>query len=112
MGDHELLKLAAEAAGYWVECREDDEIHIKTYKYGDYNRWNPLVDDGEALRLAVKLRLTIDIVEWGTSCQPWTDASDTSGDRCMRHAEHKSDPAQATRKAIVRAAAEIGRAMK
>lgn len=90
MTDHELLELAAKAAGltFWEE-----------------NEWNPLTDDGHALRLAVKLELSINrdvssnfvfaYHEYGI----WTHQVDRTYD----------DPYAATRRAIVRAAAEIGR---
>ena len=60
MDDRELLELAAKAAGV-------DPTKLKTpYVSQDglatgWNEWNPLTDDGDALRLAVKLRLD---VEW------------------------------------------------
>lgn len=59
MTDRELIEAAAKAAGI--------ELHVWGTK-GDENfaamnwpntpRWNPLRDDGDALRLAVKLRIT------------------------------------------------------
>ena len=64
--------------------------------------WNPLTDDGDALRLAVKLKLTpmmrnlgVDVVSLET-----TEAA---------YERYRDDPCAATRRAIVRAAAEIGR---
>ena len=57
MSDRELLELAAKAAG--IECK-GSEMHPK---FGFYLKsglmWNPLTDDGDALRLAVKLNLQI-----------------------------------------------------
>src|SRR5690554_3749924 len=56
MSDNELLELAAKAAGYSLTkgsrgCREF------LCKRGVY--WNPLEDDGDALRLASKLLIDI-----------------------------------------------------
>ena len=108
MTDQELLDLSAKAAGY------------KYAKNGGYivvdgipGNWNPLADDGDALRLAVSLNLS---VKHGVDI--WDDNQKMSayaylGDfgECFFE-EHGSDPYAATRRAIVRAAAEIGRNMK
>ena len=104
MSDRELLELAAKAAGIdahvteWSSTVEDDE--------GDYLKpWNPLTDDGDALRLAVKLGLLIDT--HGLSSRV---ALPYQSDWTIE--KHGTDPLAATRRAIVRAAAEIGRDMK
>ena len=96
MTDRELLELAAKAAG----------IEIKYNYLGTQDArcaWYPLTDDGDALRLAVKLRLTIYHTSVGVS------ASEPEG-RSMLEL-NGTDPYAATRRAIVRAAAEIGRQM-
>lgn len=96
MDDKTMLELAARAAGaVWV---------------GHYNRWElngkswwPLEDDGDALRLAVKLRLDVLIGE-----RVVTAVYDAG----HFHTEDVgSDRLAATRRAIVRAAAEIGKGM-
>jgi hypothetical protein len=55
MTDHELLEAAAKAAGM-------SYVHdLGVLSHDDFNefvRWNPLTDDGDALRLAVALGLT------------------------------------------------------
>lgn len=90
MNDRGLLELAAKAAG--IDHRRLPDAWPERF---DDDQWNPLIDDGDALRLAVKLnidhgkpgmRLSID----------WSPAD---------------DPYAATRRAIVRAAAEIGKEM-
>lgn len=99
MTDKELLELAAKAAGM-----EEDQRYPGSY-YSDLGTpWNPLTDDGDALRLAVKLNLSVQIgyhVSWSAipDCDNW-DAED-----------HINDPYAATRRVIVRAAAEIGKGM-
>lgn len=104
--DRELLELAAKAAGvtgryFW----NINDAGIETQGGGV---WNPLDDDGQALRLAVKLRLTVKQrddhakVGW-TGCVEWVGEGWAM---CDEHVRGK-----ATRRAIVRAAAEIGRAM-
>lgn len=109
MNDRELLEMAAKAAGMqlvadhahipsggvWLVGKDEDQV------------WSPLTDDGDALRLAVKLRMIVDpdgaIYEVATATPKATGV--------MAHEKHRADPYAATRRAIVRAAAEIGRAM-
>jgi hypothetical protein len=112
MNDKELLELAAKAAGY---------ADIRCFTYGcmdgallrDFNGelsipWNPLIDDGAALRLAVKMNLLI-------SCEDRAALpSNKSGDEpdAWADGDEEDCPYEATRRAIVRAAAEIGKGMK
>lgn len=63
--DRELLQLAAKAAGITIahfhdHFREKDGMAWGEIIEGDrIKTWSPLYDDGDALRLAVKLQLTI-----------------------------------------------------
>ena len=58
MTDRELLEAAARAAG--LHTRSDrTSVWIVEDDGSPVHRWNPLTDDGDALRLAVKLRLSI-----------------------------------------------------
>ncbi len=70
--------------------------------YGQPQYWNPLTEDGDALRLAVKLMIHI---EW------WPAFHDGAVAACTDISKHsepwRSDRAAATRRAIVRAAAEM-----
>lgn len=108
--DRELLELAAKAAG--IELIYDD---CDPYPVIDGNDepWNPLNDDGDALRLAVKLNLSvkhgIDIFDESNTMSAYAYYGDVG--EC-NFEPHGSDPYAATRRAIVRAAAEIGRGMK
>ena len=101
MTERELLEMAAKAAGYDVEW----QAGLETGWMVGGSWWNPLTDDGDALRLAVALQLHLDFrpgfvgVHRGRG--PYIG-------ECPR--EDVGDYA-ATRRAIVRAAAEIGRAM-
>lgn len=103
MTDKELLELAARAAGYkikWLDMKGGYERFLSTPKLnGEF--WNPLTDDGDALRLAVALRLLID-----------TDYNDCIAAGCCQLDEVLEpagvDRLAATRRAIVRAAAAIG----
>jgi hypothetical protein len=104
MTDRELLEAAAKAAGIgggWDWPR--GAKYPAFWRDGSGKAWQPLNDDGDALRLAVKLRI---VIEQGDG---WSDA----GGWCtVYHSDHKDDPYAATRRAIVRAAAEIGRETK
>ncbi len=91
--DRELLELAAKAADIPMK---PDFAEKYDYYMADPLMWNPLTDDGDALRLAVKLNRT----DIGALIMNYT-----SGE------EYREDPYAATRRAIVRAAAEIGKAM-
>ena len=124
MTDRELLEFAAKAAGYkkyythylgrdsfvtyddeyYSEVKERRVVGEKTLD------WNPLTDDGDALRLMVRLRLEPRFI----------DNSHSNGAEPSRVTLHNfagivenigDDPYAATRRAIVRAAAEIGRQM-
>ncbi len=119
MTDIELLRWAADAVGIRYTVRSEE--CYKTAKFfglwlvydhepSEYTRrhWNPLTDDGDALRLAVKLGID---PEWGgfdlEICKT------ASGARTFCYVEpHGNDPYAATRRAIVRAAAEIGKSIK
>ena len=104
--DRELLELAANAAGnieyFWTE---NGNLVLSD---SDGKQWNPLTDDGEALRLAVKLEITIYTPQTKTMKYDIACAQNFDGeiDCCEKTA---SDPYAATRRAIVRAAAEIGK---
>ena len=107
MTNRELLELAAKAAGIKYTVKNGVLV-----SHGDHVSppmpWNPLDDDGDALRLAVKLRL---MIAWDR----WEDNDYV----CIRHRDLDEEigrqidqnPEQTTRRAIVLAAAEIGRAM-
>ena len=104
--DRELLELAAKAAGVgWIK----DCVWIENGFYSPLAKheriaWNPLIDDGDALRLAVKFLFEIDM---GRGCIAIRHAT---GIKVLEAFNH--DPYAATRRAIVRAAAEIGRGME
>lgn len=97
MTDKELLELAAKAAGVGYADKDGKFVPFVP------ETWNPLTDDGDALRLAVDLRLEIYIHESDTRCV-WPNVESL-------FEQHNDDPYAATRRAIVRAAAEIGRTL-
>lgn len=95
--DLELLELAAKAAGMIPrdEWAYDEEWGLKVSAgLPPYEWWNPLADDGDALRLAVKLGI-YDL--WGAHL------------KYVRPEEVINNPHLATRRAIVRAVAEVAR---
>jgi hypothetical protein len=123
MTDGELLEQAAKAIGLkYIKPAEGyggefgliagiETLHSVTDRCGA-TTWSPLEDDGDALRLAVKLKLSISaanpafievaIFKDGEAHLLFRDGTMDSG--------WNEDPYAATRRAIVRAAAEIGKA--
>ena len=108
MSDKDLLTLAAKAAG--IEFEYDD--HESPYVWGEWRGipqkefWNPLTSDSDALRLAVKLELDVEF--WGG----FEDTRITLSGNQLAHEDWNNDPYAATRRAIVKAASEIGRGME
>ncbi len=110
MSDRELLEAAAKAAGLEFKW---EELRGGAGNVGGYARarqpgadafpiWRPLTDDGDALRLAVALRMCVE--PWGSGA-----AAVVSIDNRAICAEphYGDDPERATRRAIVRAAAAL-----
>lgn len=113
MNDRELLELAAKAAGMpppydsndvfsaWIPGKDPHS------EYGHW--WDPLSDDGDALRLAVKLRMSVDTFCGG--CEVGYDDM-KGGQGYLKQddgPEGELDDFELVRRAIVRAAAEMGR---
>ena len=116
--DRELLERAAKAHGFIDDETSNDEdshglrrngqgIFYVVHKRGWHN-WNPLLDDGDALRLAVKLKINVEHMQTlggkaaGINCWPIG-----RGDCSATEEDDLSDYAAATRRAIVRAAAAM-----
>ena len=112
MTDREMLELAAKAAGIRTPSPDDMDLGGRQYeeslglwckfKWG-WNWWNPREDDGDALRLAVTCFFVIDIGPASVAVH------ENNGRRDIGFEWRGDDPYAATRRAIVRAAAEIGR---
>lgn len=102
MSDRELLEKAAKAAG--IELVWDWEFPNRVKRSGNLAAWNPLDDDGDALRLMAKLRLDLDYRPGFVGVH---DAAGRYIGQCS-HNDNKPHDAAATRHAIVRAAAAIG----
>jgi hypothetical protein len=114
MTDIELLELAAKAAGIEIRGNANKwiaqgvtELDLLVWNdRGGDSVWNPLTDDGDALRLAVKSNIDVvfdfdrvmAVYGNGYSKEEYFYELPTSTDRFV-----------ATRRAIVRAAAELGK---
>ena len=122
MSDKELLELAAKAAGIEFvpatnesgkKCEAAFGLWIKTIAEpyeGQRRRFNPLTDDGDALRLAVRLNIEFACFDDSQKVNAGVWSEDSKPYDCMT--PYNGDKQAATRRAIVRAAAEIGKTMK
>lgn len=120
MTDRELLELAAKAAGIDVYESTDGTMQNRpvlvfaagggmgTMLYEE--RWNPLQCDAQALRLAVKLNIECVFSDDRQAVNAGVWSEDPKSYDCM--VPYGGDKQAATRRAIVRAAAEIGKEMK
>ena len=122
MNDRELLEAAAKAAG--METRWDQQrgsthgfIRARVPGGGDaFPVWSPLTDDGDALRLAVSLGLSVEPYPYYMQPKHSVIVKQRRHGDMMRESNptecvelHRdSDPMGATRRAIVRAAAALG----
>ena len=106
MNDKELLKAAARAAGIVFRHDVDDFCTATKWERCGLNDtelparyWNPLTDDGDALRLAVKMKM--DLKQW--------ESNSIAVVVWDKHATEDAtkDRYAATRRAIVRAAAAL-----
>lgn len=119
MTDRELLELAAIAIGERVVlseaemhgCTDESTIYTGAMLYGVQDVWNPLADDGDALRLAVKLGVIVGCYENYSSLDllsPYAHIETV----IVWHSSVGNCQYGSTRRAIVLAAAEIGKKIK
>lgn len=117
MTDRELLELAAKAAGLivapylnskgeWIEGKSN--MYLVNEGGFPIRVWNPLKDDGDALRLAVTLG--IEFASFNGSKVSRSRVLGMMGSDIFE--PHELDPYSATRRVIVRAAAEIGKLLE
>lgn len=127
MVDRELLELAAKAN--WRQELADDEVllryserdegmlylHADNQDHNGQDRefvWNPLTQNHDALELAVKLHIDL-TVNNGTATAVWVDMDLSETHECFEYCDEAFEGIEAkvaaARRAIVRAAAEIGR---
>lgn len=122
MTDQELLAKAAKVYGLkdheWDRLMDGfRELAVHGVPHCGFKgpAWNPLNDDGDALRLAVKLNIGIRSHGSGDRQQPNTsvalcDLGDYDAGRVT--VRHGDDPFSATRRAIVRAAVAMANAQE
>lgn len=106
MTDKELLEMAAKACGWKNVEPQEISGHWTTLWIPEIDSyWAPLDDDGDAFRLSVMLGMDVVHRPASKSCevfkQPFREILIPHGDA----------PCEATRLAIVRMAAQIGKAM-
>ena len=109
MSDRELLDFAAKAAGIeWYGYFGDDTCECQYLDIGpnDVVPWNPLTDDGDALRLAATCHMVLDWSGSELHVRFWLTQSPEAPTLTFKSSDCGGDKAT-----IVRAAAEIGRAM-
>lgn len=102
----ELLGLAARAARLdmrWIVACGDYYEHRPHMPPGYWDKWDPLQDDGDALRLAACLEM--DVMQRRSDPEVWVQAPMQATIR----EPIGSDRAAATRRAIVRAAAAMAK---
>lgn len=111
----EDFEMAAKAAGLSVKTW-DGHTGTMCAIYDDHHgkMWMPPRDDGDALRLAVVLSMTVDITSAGVIL--WCDVIESDGESFRTRfvetwIQHGGNKLAATRVAIFRAAIAIGRAM-
>jgi hypothetical protein len=113
--DKKLLELAAKAAGItWTRQYKDAEMEVMM-PFTRY--WNPITNDADAFRLAVKLNLHVDANPWSTTVFAHKNTTeidfglDCDGKErtCLMFVSQTTDcPYASTRRAIVLAAAKLG----
>ena len=110
MTDRELLEAAAKAAGMphtYNEFWSGFYIRNPDGSWVPNHHWNPLTDDGDAFELMVKLNI------WPVRQYSWEAIVVQKDNKDVAEAMiENDDPYAATRRAIVRAAARIGKEMK
>jgi len=122
--DREWLELAAKAVGITFDKSSHnggghanngfDACGNAVLDWHNGTTWNPLTDDGDALRLAVKLKINLEFAKDGVDAGYGVEATNdypTYRLGCITE-RYKGDHYAATRRAIVRAAAEIGKGMR
>ena len=109
MDDRKLLELAAKAAGVNLEPRIEGKKPCRLLEHESHEGyvsvlWNPLTDDGDALRLAVALRLQVQVNEAAIVVKTWqSDIGETK--EIVEYFDQHDDVYAVARRAIVRAGA-------
>lgn len=107
--DRALLEAAARAAGLAYGTKRSPTGADALYIGPGNGWWNPLTDDGDALRLAVKMRITqlyYDPAPPELQLPRVCSVACLSDGRWFAESTQRGDELAATRRAIVRAAAQ------
>ena len=106
MTDSELLENAAKAMGYRVVTRwEFEGLNVDVGGGATIVKWDPRRHNSSALQLVAGLRMTLQYGGEWVACYAGSTACEQFSERITNDAE------AATRRAILRAAAVIGKAM-
>ncbi|MFM0141704.1 hypothetical protein [Paraburkholderia sp. RL18-085-BIA-A] len=106
MNDRELLELAARAIGIPLEWSKESDCGPRTT---GWKTWNPLTDDGDAFRLAMKLDLKMHHGYTRNHVGPAAFAGDGEQFCIECHEDYTDGKFGAMRRTITRYAAEIGK---
>ena len=107
MTDRELLVAAAKAAGYNVSANHYGVLlRYKNEQGLEFCAWNPITNDGDALRLAVKLGIRVYLDDKHVGAEYHNARAEVLGFPLVVESM-RLDPYAATRRAIVRAAAAM-----
>jgi len=106
MSDRELLEFAAKAIGGIY-----DAGHISLNGGIDYQEWNPLLNGCDTLCLTVGLKIDLEFSGNRVFAFLPSDEKQWRSRASEISTDHKGDLLSAARRAIVRAAAEIGKHM-
>lgn len=118
MSDRELLELSAKASGINIQQWQSGVVEVRD---GIITAWNPLTDDGDAFRLAVKLGIAVTPYPIYTRPKHSVIADVKVMSILIREGNEKEnahveiygdDPCASTRRAIVKAAAEMAKSSK
>ena len=107
------LKMAALAAGHFVEPGLPPQALVRTYRDGDkmievYREWRPHTDIADAARLAVRLGMMVEVTDYDVHAALYRDRA-----ACTEtHDGSEADKLRAYCEAVTKLAAAIGRRMR
>ncbi len=102
--DRELLELAAKAIGITLQWNSEADLRPRRIDDDSWTPWHSLDDDGDAMRVAIQLNMLVDPGKGGCHVR-YLDRTPKNSVTEM------GETGRAARRAITRAAAEIGKSM-
>jgi len=115
MSDKEIIEMAAKSIGYKIAWNSNwhnyQLLNPVPDRFGYFKHpWNPLEDNSDAMDIMVKLGMNVNV--FLNRAEPFTEVRfQHYGSETITEEAHMGDAAKATRRAIVRSAARIGKAM-